>query len=170
MLLGPTTTPLAGIDELLASPDVEAVETEGGRLNSWITSPDEVLIATRAASSIIRSGRTAVVHLDSHCDGGAPAVSDEDCEFVCCRLGRIMLGLADEPAFIAVLGQEMALGLFDAVAEPEFSALGVIAGDSAVVELSPRSMFPEVPVSVTPVNRSAVAVGQAVEWFEAHRG
>jgi len=167
-IVGPTAGPLPAIDALISSSEVEAVEACGGDLSDWISSPDEILLLSRQVSSILRTGRSVVIHLDSHLEGAAEALPRESWAFVCSRLGRVTVGLADDPAYVAVHGEDMAQGFLDAIGDVDPPAIGEI-GDTEVCELTNQSFLRGVPFAVVPGNRTATAVVQTVDWLESRR-
>jgi len=105
VLLGPTAAPLGSLDALLNTPNTVPVEVNGKLLASWTTSPDELVLLTRQVSRIIRDGKTAVVYLDSH-RAGVEQLPIDVWDFVCLRLGSILIGLAETPAYVTVHGQD----------------------------------------------------------------
>ncbi len=167
VIIGPTPEPLDGIDELLACPSLEPVEAMADRMSSWLTVSDEVIEVTRLTSQVLRRGNTAVVYLDSH-SGDAPPVEADTREFVCTRLGQIMIGLADEPAFVALYSQRMARALIiDSLGDDAAEAIAVTPDGHPVWELTRRTMFPGVPVAACPGESPVSAIGDMISWFQS---
>ena len=169
IILGPTIGPMRGVETILSSPGVEPIEVVGQRMVSWKTVSAEVLEVSRLTSRAIRSGQTAVVYLDAHLGEGAP-IPAESHEFVCARLGQIMIGLADVPAYVALHSERMARALVvDSLGDEQAPALGRMPGGFPVWELTVRTMFPGIPVAACPGDRAATAAVQMFDWFEGRR-
>ena len=159
VIVGPTAGPLAGLDELLALPGFEPVEAIAERLASWITVNDEAIELTRQASKVIRNGANAVVFLDAHV-GDADPVPPDLREFVCVRLGQIMIGLADTPSFVALHGERMARALIlDSLGDDVVDPLAKTDAGFPVWELSGRTMFAGIQVAACPGDRAATECG-----------
>lgn len=164
-ILGPTVMQLAGMPALLAMPMAESIETPAQDLLTWNTASAAVILLARRVSAAIRGGRSAIVHLDSHV-GKAPPVPVDRFAFVCSRLSRILIGLADEPAYIALQGEEIARCVLEG-SEP--AVMGLIKDDLPIVEFSGTSMFAGAPVVVSSNTRTAADVATAIDWFETRR-
>jgi len=169
VLVGPTTGELPGIDGLLDHSSIDGVEAIGARMMSWKTVSAEVIEVGRAASHAIRNGRTAVVHLDSHVGEAAPVPAD--CrEFVCARLGQVLMGLADVPAYVVTHSEAMAHSLIvDTMQDPEAEPAGSIGADCPIWRLSEDSMFAGLYVALCARDQPAWSLVDALTWFEARR-
>ncbi len=170
VIIGPTSGPVDGFDQLFSCPSMQPVEARADRMVSWATVADEVIEVTRRASQLIRQGATAVVHLDSHRGQGCP-VPPESREFVCARLAQIMIGLADVPGFVALHSERMARALIlDSLGDDDVETVALTPAGYPVWELTHRTMFPGVPVAVCPGDRPVTAVGDMVAWFTSMQG
>lgn len=155
VIIGPTSGELAGIDALLSAPCVEPVEAIGARLANWKTVSAEVVEVGRSASRAIRRGNTAVVYLDSH-SGEAPPVDVAKRDFVCTRLGQVLIGLADVPSGVVAHSERMARALiFDALEDPAAEPVDPLAPGYPVWSLSEATMFPGVKIAMCPGDRPA---------------
>mgnify|MGYP000547991233 CR=1 FL=1 len=169
VLVGPSAGELCGIDALLELPNVESVEAIGTRMASWNTVGAEVIEVGRSASHLIRNGQTAVVHLDSH-SGAAPAIPVDDREFVCARLGQILIGIADAPAYVVAHGERMGRSLIiDSLEDCGVEALGSVDAACPIWRLSAATMFPGLCVAICPGDRPADPIVGMIDWFEAQR-
>gem|GEM_PF-1511634 len=167
-IIGPTSLPLRGMSGLLGTPNVESIEVSAQDLMTWDTAGATIVTLTREVSSAMRDGKTAVVYLDAHV-GRAPAAPVERHEFMCCRLSRILVGLADAPPYLALHGGPLARAVLVDGHGGHSPTVAVITDGLPVVRLGESSMFPGTPVSICSENDAATASALAVDWFEAHR-
>lgn len=169
VLIGPSAGELSGLGALLEHPGIEGVEAIGTRMASWITVSTEVIEVGRSASSAIRNGRTAVVYLDSHV-GEAPPLPIENREFVCTRMGQILIGLADPPSYVLAHGEHMARSLiFDSLDDPDAELAGLAGAGCPIWRLSEVSMFSGAYVAMCPGDQTARPLIDMLAWFEARR-
>lgn len=169
IIIGPSPYEIVGLEQLLALPMVEGVEVVSSRMMSWQTVNSEAIEVSRQASRAIRRGRTAVVYLDSHVVD-APAVPARFREFVCARLGQILVGLADTPAYVALHGERMASTLIlDTLVDENAVQIDSIDDVFPVWSLEQCRMFPGLAVAVCPGDRCAIAVARMHGWFEDRR-
>lgn len=168
VLIGPGAGELPYLDALLDLPQVDSVEAISARMMDWNTVSAETIEVGRSASHSIRNGRTAVVHLDSH-SGEAPPVPIDAREFVCTRLGQILIGIADTPAYVVTHGERMASALIiDSLEDRSVEA--VRSGDEGfgIWRLSNATMFPGLCVARSSSGRPN-PIADALCWFEARR-
>lgn len=169
IILGPTPGVVDGLEWMLGLPCVEGVELVATRMSSWQTVSNEVREVGRLASRVIRTGRTAVVHLDAHL-GDAPAVPVDAREFVCTRLGQILIGIADTPAYVALHSERMAKALIlDCLEDDGATTLGAIDEAYPVHQLTGHTMFAGLPIAQCPGDRSADALVRMRNFFETRR-
>lgn len=167
-LIGPTGMQLAGMPALLQSPRVEAIEMPMQDFAGWNTANSAVILLARRVSQAIRAGRNAVVHFDSNVGNASPTPAD-DHRFVCSRLSRILIGLADAPPYIVLHGKLLASAILLGRQGDAPRTIGVLDAELSVLELARSSMFAGTPVAVSSNERSAAGVTSALAWFESRR-
>jgi len=169
IIVGPTATEVGGLDDLLASPLVEGVEAVSARMSSWHTVTNEVIELSRHVSKVIRSGRTAVVYLDSHL-GDAEPLDEAAQQFVCARMGQILIGLADTPAFVALHGEVLAAAIVaGSLGDNNAVAINSIDGVHPVWSLTNCRMFPDLKVALCSDDRNGASLLRVLDWFESCR-
>lgn len=168
VIIGPTSESLPGLASLIGSPGAVPVEVEAARLLTWDIARAESVLLSRRVSSIIRSGKTPIVYLDTHLEG-QESLSPEDHDFVSRWLGQIIVGLADIPSYLAIYGDAAApvvllegLGLFDEATIDELPC-------GLPLMRVKRGTFSDLHVTLTPAEGPIVRFSQLFDWFEARR-
>jgi len=107
IVLGPTTAPIIGLQALLESPGAVPIKVDAVRLQGWDTARAEISTFSRLVSSAIRSGKTAIVYLNSHETCGKSIPADQK-SFVSQQLSQFLTGLAETPAYLALYNTSVA--------------------------------------------------------------
>ena len=167
VLLGPSGTVLVGVEALAARPDVVLIEADADALSDWDGAPAESLRLAREASQAGRAGLLAVVALDVHLQQGAmPPQSTHG--FICSRMSRAAMGLADRPSYLVLFGRTLAQSVVvDGLGERSVQVVEQRPDDIEVWELSPDSMFPGLPVAALPGSADITAVFSTIDRLES---
>jgi len=107
IVLGPTSSPIIGLQALLESPGAVPIKVDAMRLQGWDTARAELSTFSHLVGAAIKAGKTAIVYMNSHETSGVSIPTDRQ-SFVSQRLGQFIAALEEKPAYLALWNSSVA--------------------------------------------------------------